>query len=53
LRIIKDNIVKKLQYSLGINYDVSMHKLEKFLLVSIIGGITSGFLFAMLFSPIG
>jgi hypothetical protein len=53
LRIIKENNVKKLQYSLGINYDISMHKFEKFLLVSIIGGITSGFLFAMFFSPIG
>ena len=53
MRIIKENNVKKLQYSLGINYDISMHKFEKFLLVSIIGGITSGFLFAMFFSPIG
>ena len=53
LRIIKENNVKKLQYSLGINYDISMYKFEKFLLVSVIGGITSGFLLAMFFSPIG
>lgn len=32
---------------------MTMHKFEKFLLVSIIGGVTSGFLLAMFFSPIG